>query len=395
MRIAYFNASLIEEQDGVSRVVYRMIRAAQERKHEVLAFSSSCPPEEERTVPMVAVASIPLPLQKGYRLAMPGYYHFSKELDAFAPDIIHTNSPCTLGFAAIAYAHSRGVPVVSTYHTHFPSYVGYYHLNSFEEVTWGLVRAHYNAVDRTFVPTRPILEELQAHGVKRLRYLPNGFDASLFNPGSRSEAWREAQGASGKLALLFLSRLVWEKDLRVLADTYEQLRAKRDDFVMVVVGDGPAREDFEKLMPGAIFLGHQSGEALSAAYASSDLFVFPSTTETFGLVTLEAMASGLVPIAADAGGASELIEHGVSGLLFPPRDADAFAREIASLMDDPDRRRSIAANAIERSKGYAWDAVLGRLFAEYAELLMHPPARRRPRGAKTFLQRAHLMPQTR
>jgi glycosyltransferase involved in cell wall biosynthesis len=224
-------------------------------------------------------------------------------------------------------------------------------------------------MERTFVPTRPILDELNANGIQRLEYLPNGVDASLFGPHRRSEEWRKQFDGGRKPIVLFVSRLVWEKDLRVLAGMHELLRSRRNDFVMVIVGDGHARTELEQMMPGAHFLGYQSGTTLAESFASSDIFVFPSTTETFGLVTLEAMASRLAPVAANVGGAAELLEHGKSGLFAEPFSAPDLARKVEWLLDYPRFRQIISEQAYVRAQRYRWENILGRLFAVYAEVI--------------------------
>ena len=369
MRIAYFNANLRMGQDGVTRVMYKMFEGAKKRNAEVLAFSSTLPESEEAVVPMIRVPSVVLPLQKAYRLALPGYHCFAKRLQAFDPDIIHINSPCTLGFAAMKYARHFGVPVVATYHTHFPSYPRYYNLKGLEELSWKISRHLYNNVDRTFVPSLPILGELQEHGIRNLEYLPNGVDLSLFHPGQRSHLWRDRFDASRRPIVLFVSRLVWEKDLRVLAEAYAILRSRQIDFEMVIVGDGHARQEFEAMMPGAHFLGYQSGQPLAECYASSDIFVFPSTTETFGLVTLEAMASGVVPVAANVGGAAGIIEEGSSGLFAQPQNAADFAAKIEWLVDHPTERSKLSEMAISRAREFHWDEILERLFLQYAQVI--------------------------
>jgi glycosyltransferase involved in cell wall biosynthesis len=162
---------------------------------------------------------------------------------------------------------------------------------------------------------------------------------------------------------------VWEKDLRVLAGMQNLLRSRRDDFVMVIVGDGHARADFEQMMPGAHFLGYQSGITLAESFASSDIFVFPSTTETFGLVTLEAMASRLAPVAAKAGGAEELLEHARSGLLAEPFNAEDLARKVEWLLDYPRFRQKISEEAHVRSHQYHWETILDKLFSSYAQVI--------------------------
>lgn len=369
MRIAYFNANLRPGQDGVTRVVYKMMEGALARQHQVMGIASTLPDPQDMLVPIRRVPSVVLPLQKSYRIAMPGYQYFEKELHEFQPDILHINSPCTLGFGAMKYAHQFDVPIVATYHTHFPTYPRYYHLTKFEKLTWRISRSLYNNVDRTFVPTRPILDELAENNIRRLQYLPNGVDVNLFGPHRRSAEWRKQFGGGEKPIILFVSRLVWEKDLRVLAGMHDLLRSRRDDFVMVIVGDGHARAQLEQMMPGVHFLGYQSGTTLAESFASSDIFVFPSTTETFGLVTLEAMASRLASVAAKAGGAQELLEDGKSGLFAAPLSAVDLACKVERLLDYPRFRQSISDQAYVRAQSYRWETILGNLFESYAEII--------------------------
>ncbi len=373
MRIAYFNANLRRGQDGVSRVVYKMMEGALERGHEVMAVTSTLPDEADRIVPMVRVPSVALPLQKVYRIALPCYHTFLRQLEEFRPDIIHLNSPCPLGFAASVYARDFDIPVVATYHTHFPAYTRYYKLDGLEELAWTITRLFYGSVDRTFVPALPILRELEERNLHGLRHVPNGVDLSLFSPSFRSDELRRSfRGGSDTPVVLFVSRLVWEKDLADLAQAYSILREKRNDFSMVIVGDGQARAEFEAMMPGATFLGFKSGRELSEIYASSDIFAFPSTTETFGLVTVEAMASGVVPVAAEIGGAAGIIRENESGLFAPPHDPPSLAQQIELLLDDPGRRTRMAANAVRRAGDFGWEKVLQQLFDNYIDVIgMH------------------------
>lgn len=368
MKIAYVNATMTVGQDGVTRCVYRMIDAAVAHGHDVIALTSAVP-EGEPPVPMFSVPSFAIPMHKAYRMAYPGTQSVARHLDVIRPDIIHVNSPCTLGYAAMRYAKESHIPVVATYHTHFPTYPRYYGLGGFEELAWTLTRRYYKGIDRTFVPARPILEELREHGLNRLQYIPNGVDNALFNPTRRSRAWRSQFGDDDRPIVLFVSRLVWEKDLRVLSDAYRLLVEGGSTFHMVIVGDGHAREELRHLMPGAHFLGYQSGIALAEAYASSDIFVFPSTTETFGLVTLEAMASGIAPVAAAIGGAVELITDGVTGLFAAPFSPGELAEGVRRLLDDPVMRRTISSTAATHAATYAWDRVLLRMFDAYVDVI--------------------------
>jgi phosphatidylinositol alpha 1,6-mannosyltransferase len=376
MRIAYFNANLKVGQDGVTRVVYKMIDGALERGHEAIAITSILPEPSEQLIPMYKVPSVVIPLQKSYRMALPGYQSFARILNEFRPDIIHINSPCTLGFGAVKYAKHFDVPVVATYHTHFPTYPRYYKLTKLEDLVWRITRNLYNSVDRTLVPTKPILGELTENNIQRLQYLPNGVDTGLFTPERRNNAWRKQFGGGSKPIVLFISRLVWEKDLRVLAYAYQQLKAKRNDFEMVIVGDGNARIEFEQMMPGAHFLGYQTGVTLAESFASADIFIFPSTTETFGLVTLEAMASGLTPVAAKMGGAIEIIEEGISGLLAKPLDGADLAQKVEWLLDHPNYRQTMGEQAHRRAQEYRWESILNRLFNMYEDIIRQAKERR-------------------
>jgi len=375
MRIAYFNANLIEGQDGVARVMYKYFKYAIERGMSAMAFGATLPPDKNSIVPMVKVCSIKFPLHKAYSLALPLYNKISYELKQFNPSLIHINSPCTLGFAAMRFARKNNIPVVATYHTHFPTYLQYYHLTGLEFIVWNILRRLYNNIDRTFVPTKTLLDELRSHRIERLEYLSNGIDTTEFNPSCFSLQWRKDVDAEHKTVLLFVSRLVWEKNIKVLADAYNMLKSKRDDFRMVIVGEGHARAELEKKMDGAFFLGYQKGEYLYRAYASSDIFLFPSTTETFGLVTAEAMASGVVPVAAKVGGAIDIIDDGISGFLTIPNSAEDMANKVDWLLNNPAKRRQMACAAIAKAQNFKWESILDKLFAKYEEVINEAESR--------------------
>jgi len=377
LRIAYFAGTMRPGHDGVTRVLYRLIDALGETGIESIFFSPIIPPPSGRPVPMYEVPSVRFPLYKDYRFALPGQKHFEEKLAAFDPDVIHINSPCPLGHAAVRYGRRAGIPVVATYHTHFPSYAKYYKVKALETFSWNFLRGLYNDCDRVYVPSEPIRKELRAHGFATTEFLPHGVDTGMFNPVYRSGEWRRAHGAEGKTVLLFAGRLVWEKDLRTLAQAYRIVSSRRDDALFVLAGDGPVRGELEAMMPGALFLGQLDGSALSAAYASSDLFVFPSTTETFGNVTLEAMASGIPPVCAREGGAYGFVKSGATGLLAEPRDGEDLARKITFMLDHPAERKKMGAAALAFASQQSWERVFDRLFAGYVDLASAGRARRR------------------
>lgn len=368
MKIAYFIGSLIKE-DGVSRVLIKMASAAKDAGLESVIVTGYVEDASISPVPIIEVPAITFPLYKAYKLPMPGKKHFETELDKFAPDIIHVHSPETLAFAALKYAHAKKIPIVATHHTDFVRYLPYYHLSLLAPALWFLFRRLYNRMNLVTTPSKEIAEELVQHGVRHVETLPWGTDLKLFNPKKFSESWRNhiLAGKEGKI-ILTASRLTWEKNLKILAEAYRLLRSSDDKFAMVVAGSGPAAEGFKKLMPGAIFLGHLDSSALAEAYASSDIFLFPSATETFGNVTLEAMASGAVPIVADAGGSKSLVENGANGLVAQSGDAKAFYLHALTLLKNSQKLKLLRSAGIKFAQDYSWDKVFDRMFSQYQKL---------------------------
>ncbi len=355
--------------DGVTRVLYQLVDYLVQHRIEHEFFSPIVPTLDELHTRFHAVPSVVFPLYKDYKFALPGMRHFEEELVAFDPDIIHINSPCPLGYAAVSYGRRYRVPVVATYHTHFASYAKYYNIGMLEALSWKYIRSLYNKCQRVFVPSQPIVDELVDRGLNSVEFLPHGVDTNAFNPRFRSVEWRKQVDAESKHILLFAGRLVWEKDLRTLAETYRLLTAKRNDIVFVLAGDGPSRAELSHMMPDARFLGHQSKSDLATAYASSDVFVFPSTTETFGNVTLEAMASALPPVCAREGGAYGIIDHGHTGLVAAPRCPYDLADNIESLLDSPERRESMSGAALHFAQQQQWDNIFDRLFQSYDDVI--------------------------
>ena len=368
MRVAYFAGTMRPGHDGVTRVLYQLIPHLRRRHVENVFFSPIVSSEDHPTT-IHQVPSVTFPLYKDYRIAVPGYKHFEDRLREFKPDLLHINSPCSLGYAAVKYAHKADIPVVATYHTHFASYARYYSARAFEALSWSYFRKLYNGCQRVYVPSRPILQELKGHGLRNLEFLPHGVDAEAFHPRFRDHTWKGRLGIEGKIAVLFVGRLVWEKDLRTLADAYRILAGQRNDLAFVFVGDGPIRTELQLLMPDATFLGYQSGDKLSTSFASSDIFVFPSTTETFGNVTIEAMASGLPPVCAREGGSSGLVEDGETGILAKPRDPEDFASKINILASSPSLSREISWKAYAFARQQSWEVIFDRLLESYGRVI--------------------------
>ena len=378
LRIAFFSPSMKFGQDGVTRVLYKVSEKLRERNVEHIFFTAVPPAPEEQKVPMYKVPSVVVPFYPEYRLSVGADFKVAAVLSEFKPHILCVNSPCSLGWAAVYNAGFHSRPIVAYYHTHFISYAHYYKVDVLTRLGWHYMRMFYNSVHETFVPSRPILEELGTHGIRNLSLLPHGVDTGLFHPGQADPAWKAGLGLENKTVLLYVGRLVWEKNLGLLADAYQIIRRETDNVALVLVGDGPIRSALQQRIPDALFLGYRSGRDLATCFASADLFVFPSTTETFGMVTLEAMASGLVPVCANHGGAADIIRDGETGALAEPGSAEHFAACCIALIRDPGLRNRMRHDALLYAGQQNWDAIVSRMLNEYFRVVKQRSAGRRP-----------------
>ena len=391
MKIAHFIGTFRKE-DGVTVVLLNLIREAVKRGMESIVVTGWAEDVTITSAPVTVVPSVSFPLYRQYHLPLPGSRGFEKKLKDFRPDVIHVHSPDTIGWAALGFAKKYSVPIIATYHTDFMRYGAYYHISFLKPPAWALFRKFYNQMGVVTTPSQDTASDLEENGIKNVRVIPWGVDFSRFDPSFRSEVWRETIAKEGddsarhtasgsaklttsdsaklttsKKILLCICRLTWEKDLRTLAETYRILRKKRDDFEMVVAGDGSIREELASLMPGAVFMGHIEEGELSKVFASGDIFLFPSSTETFGNVTVEAIASGLVPVVANEGGSKSLVKNGVTGYVAKPRDAADFARCVEILLDDPGLLISMRRAGTEFVKDFAWNKVFDGVLEAYKD----------------------------
>ncbi|MEK7083275.1 MAG: glycosyltransferase family 1 protein, partial [Patescibacteria group bacterium] len=334
MKIVNFIGTL-KKQDGVAQVILALIREAKKHNIESMIVTGWAEDLSMTSAPIVQIPSVIFPLYKEYRLPFPGMRGFEQHVRAFQPDVIHVHSPDTSAWAAVKYAKKYAIPIVATHHTDFSRDLSYYHLAFLRPLVWRMLKKLYGRMGAVTTPSVVTTDELAHHGIKQLHTIPWGVDFERFNISFRSQEWRKkilGTKTFNTQILLCVCRLAWEKDLRTLAETYELLRASRNDFAMVVAEDGPARKELERLMPGAVFLGYLGEKELSQAYASSDIFLFPSSRETFGNVTIEAMASGSIPIVANAGGSKTIVRDGENGLIAQPQSAHDFYQKAVILL---------------------------------------------------------------
>ena len=374
LRIALVASSYNYIRDGVALTLNRLVAFLERQGVEVLVFAPvGKTPALEHHGTLVPVPSVPLPPRPEYRIAFGLPRQAVERLRAFKPDIMHLAlAPDPLGYSAIRTAQRLDIPLVASCHTRFETYLKHYWYSQWTE--WPLkayLRFAYGACHQVYVPSQSMIEALQADGVKsNLLLWPRGVDTGRFHPAKRSAAWRAKHGiGEQEFVVTFVSRLVREKELDTLVAALRALEAQGIAHRGLIVGDGPERAMLERQLPGAVFTGFLTGEELAVAYASSDVFVFPSETETFGNVTLEAMASGLPCVCADATGSRSLVVDGRTGYLAEPRNAAAFAERIAKLAQDEALRTRLGAAGRERSLEFSWDESMKRILGYYRSVL--------------------------
>lgn len=332
MRIAYVCETYPPEINGVALTAARTVQALRAAGHALQLVRPQLPGEPlRRDAQEWHSHGGPIPLYPALRYGWcpPGALRSLWQSGPVRPDLVHVATPGPLGWAALRAARALGLPTSADFRTNFHAYCRHYGLRWLAPVALGYLRRLHAMADATFVPTSELRDQLMACGFERLQVLGRGVDAQRFSPARRDPALRARwQAGAHERVMLYVGRLAAEKNLPLALHTFERLAARHPGLRMVVVGDGPLRESLARAHPQARFVGMQTGDALARHYASADVFLFPSLTETFGNVTLEALASGLAVAAFDTGAAGLHVRDGHSGCLAPPCEgldaADAF-----------------------------------------------------------------------
>ncbi|HWZ21532.1 MAG TPA: glycosyltransferase family 1 protein [Cytophagaceae bacterium] len=364
MKVLYFAETIRSNHDGVTSVLDKIREYNKKNGIEFLFVTSVGNDNEALKDDYVLTRSLPIPGYKGYRFSISSDAHIIKLLNEFKPDIIHIHVPFLMGWSAIRIAKKLNIPCIATYHTHFASFAKHHRAGFLESLINSHNRFIYNACALTIAPSNYIYTYLKNEKIKNLCVLPHGVDAKRFHPKHKCSLWRSQFGKE-KTILLYVGRIVWVKNLMILAQALKELFEIRNDFEFVFVGVGPAQDSLKELLPQAHFLGLKTGVELSNIYASCDVFVFPSDTETFGNVTIEAMASGLPCIVANKGGSVDLVEDMSNGILFDSNDSSDLKKAITLLLNHKDIRELLSIGALGTASHFAWDNILASMEEMY------------------------------
>jgi glycosyltransferase involved in cell wall biosynthesis len=372
LRVAIFSGNYNYVRDGANQALNRLADYLLRQGARVRVYSPTTKtPAFEPKGDLVSVPSIPFPGRSEYKLGLMLTPRVRRDLKAFAPHIFHVSSPDITGHRAVNLARKRDLPVVSSVHTRFETYPRYYGLAFLEPLVLATLRRFYRRCDAIFAPSDSMAQLLRD---QRMNYdvgiWTRGIDREIFHPGRRDMAWRRGLGIADDVPVIgFTGRLVMEKGLDVFSETIDRLVRRQVRHKVLIVGEGPARDWFEKRLPEAVFTGFQSGPDLGRAVASMDMLFNPSVTETFGNVTLEAMATGIPVVAARATGSQSLVADQVTGRLIRPGACDAFADALAHYCTDLPARQAAGLAGCEASRHYGWDEVNQHLVDSYLRVI--------------------------
>ncbi len=372
LRIALFSGNYNYVRDGANQALNRLVEYLLRQGAQVRVYAPTVDePAFEPQGDLVGVPSVAIPGRAEYRIPLGLSKENRADLEAFKPNIVHTSSPDPTGHAALKWARKRNIPVLASVHTRFETYPRYYGLGFTEPWIEGILRRFYNRCDGLVAPSQSQIDTLREQGMHDdISIWSRGVDRTIFSSDKRDLEWRRSLGiADDDIAIVFLGRLVMEKGLDIFSETIVQLRKKQLPHKVLVIGDGPARGWFEKALPGGIFAGFQTGADLGRALASGDIFFNPSVTETFGNVTLEAMACGLPVVASAATGSKSLVIDGKSGGLVENGTANCFADAIAPYLSDTSLCKEHGAAGEKRSLEYSWDAINQAVADTYIRLI--------------------------
>jgi glycosyltransferase involved in cell wall biosynthesis len=379
MRIAIITENFLPKMDGVTNTLARLLEYLQENRHQALLLGPDSGMEHYAGAELVGTAGVPLPFYPELKV---NFFRplFLRRLSDFHPDIVHLVDPIFLGTAGLAAAKFLKKPVVSSYHTNIASYCSHFGFPHLTRPMWSYNRVIHSQCALTFCPSPSMARMLQIHGFQHLRIWPRGVDTALFHPGRKSQelraSWLAGRERSDETTvLLYVGRISWEKNLHLLTQAYRAL--DREHCHLVIVGDGPALKEMQHEVADlhVTFTGYLKGVQLASAYASADIFAFPSTSETFGQVVLEAMASGLPVVGVLSEGVCDLVQNEHTGLLLDTQglsedeQVHGYLTDLQRLIHSASVSDSMGQAALLEACQRSWSEAMDSLLCGYHEVI--------------------------
>ena len=373
MKIAFFTETFLPKVDGIVTRLTKTIEFLTKNGDEVIVFCPEGCPDSYKGATIVGVAAMPLPLYPELKLGLPGPA-VSDKLEEFKPDLVHVVNPAVLGLGGIWLAKTNNIPLIASYHTHLPKYLEHYGMGMLEPLLWELLKAAHNQALLNLCTSTAMVKELEDKGIQRTALWQRGVDTENFRPELRSEKMREklfGKYQNTDSLLIYVGRLSAEKQIERIKPVLDNIPGA----CLALVGDGPYRGQLEKIFENTKtnFIGYLSGEELASAYASGDIFLFPSSTETLGLVLLEAMAAGCPVIGANKGGIPDIINNGINGCLYNPDEKDNGERSLIEatkkILADKNKKEAMRKEARKEAEQWDWNQATLQLQKYYAETL--------------------------
>ncbi len=367
MRIALFTETFLPKLDGIVNTLCYLLEYLEREGHDAIVVAPEGGPSNYAGAKVIGLPGAPFPLYPELKMISP-IITVREEIEAFKPDVIHVAHPIALGLIGLKHAKQLGIPVVASYHTDLSGFAEQWGLGIFSEPLWAYMRWVHNQADLNLCPSKATMEILADRSFERLRVWTRGVDTKRFNPAYQSQEWRKrlSEGNPEAPLLLFVGRLSAEKRVEWVKDVLLSIPDAR----LAIVGDGPAGEQIREHFAGTPthFTGFLTGDELSHAYASADLFVFPAMNETLGNVLLESMASGVPVLAAAAGGPLDIVLNDETGYLVDPNSRQGFVEAAQKIILNPEKHAQMRSKARAHAEANSWDSVFKLLMADYADV---------------------------
>lgn len=374
MKIAIFTDTYVPQVNGVAKTLNRFTNYLNENGHSFHVFS----PEDcgaSSTENVTRLKSVPFKIYPECKISLPNFSKIKKKLQEFNPDIIHIATPFTIGLCGLQIAKKLNIPLVASYHTNFDHYLHYYKLTYLENFLWKYLDWFHRPTKKIFVPSKDTLHHLNTKGFNNLSVWTHGVDCSLFKPAEDKEEIKQKYNITSKYTICFVGRIAPEKDLDTLTNIMKYSKQRfGNQLNWVIVGDGPKKEEMMKKTgtDQIIYTGYLQRNELAEIYSVSDVMVFPSDTETFGNVVLEAMACGTPVIGANAGGVKNIIRDYSTGILCEPKNTLSFCRAIEECLQQTNMLDRMSKKARDYALTQDWNSILNALVMEYEEIVTPP-----------------------